>query len=395
MKVVCFSEIQWHYLRTRKQQVLSRFPSDWEILFLSSVVKGKPNNFLPRREGRVVHVCVPVFKNFPQRPVRLLFSLPPVRLLWNVVLFLWLNLIFLATGFSGKNRVFYVSNIYYAAVLPFLARTLMLYDCNDDHLAFPHTPSWARGYFVRVVRSADLAIAVSTRLVRMLREAGAADVHLVGNGVDYELFRAAAESGIPDDMAALERPIIGYSGAVAQWFDFDLLDSLAESFPHASIAIVGPVFRERAGEFGEIVSRRGNVFHLGSKPYERLGAYIAAMDVCIIPLVVNELRRSADPNKLYEYAACGRPVVTRKYSDDLEPIRGLIHLADSGEEFIDQIHMALASGANREKLTEFARSRDWQVRADEIVSLIRESVARKRALRDAGGNGGSGRRVQR
>jgi len=377
MKIVCFSEIQWRYLRTRKQQVLSRFPADWEILFLSSVVKGKPNNFLPRREGRIIHVCVPVFKNFPQRAVRAFFSLPPVRCVWNLVLLVWLNVLFLAVGFHRGERVFYVSNIYYAAVLPFLKRVLILYDCNDDPLAFPKTPRWAQKYFMRLASSADLVIAVSTRLSELLREAGANDVRIVGNGVDYELFRAAAESGVPDDVKGIPRPIIGYSGAIAQWFDFELLDLVAGSFPQASIVLVGPLLGDCAVRLREITSRRGNVFHLGVKPYERLGAYIAAMDVCIIPLKLNELRRSADPNKLYEYAAIGKPIVTMKHSEDLEPLRGMIHLAGSREEFVDQIRLALASGANQEKLTEFARRRSWQARADEIASLIRESIARK------------------
>ena len=101
MKIVCFSEIQWRYVRTRKQQVLSRFPADWEILFLSSVVRGKPNNYLPQRDGRIIHVCVPIFKNFPPGPVRTFFSLPPVRFIWNVAIYCWLNLIFLMTGFHG------------------------------------------------------------------------------------------------------------------------------------------------------------------------------------------------------------------------------------------------------------------------------------------------------
>ena len=105
MKVVCFSEIQWRYVRTRKQQVLSRFPADWEILFLSSVVKGKPNNFRPMRDGRVVHVCVPVFKNVPQKPLRALLALPPARFLWNAVLLLWVSAIMLATGFFRGERV--------------------------------------------------------------------------------------------------------------------------------------------------------------------------------------------------------------------------------------------------------------------------------------------------
>jgi glycosyltransferase involved in cell wall biosynthesis len=275
--------------------------------------------------------------------------------------------------------VLYVSNIYYAAILPFLSRSLLLYDCNDDHLAFPDTPPWARKYFLGLARSADLVIAVSTRLAEILGEAGVRGVRLVGNGVDYDLFRSAAESGVPDDMRALARPVIGYSGAVAQWFDFELLDLVAESFPRASIVMVGPVFGPQAAELAATASRRGNVFHLGAKPYEKLGGYIAAMDVCIIPLKVNDLMRSADPNKLYEYAACGRPIVTMKHSEDLEPLRGMIHLAGSRLEFIEEIRLALASGANQETLLEFARKRSWQARADEIVSLVRGSIARKRA----------------
>ena len=377
MKIVCFSEIQWRYVRTRKQQVLSRFPADWEILFLSTIVRGKPNNLRPMRDGRVVHVCVPVFKNFPHPWARALFAAPPARFLWNVVLWCWLQAIFLATGFRGRGRVFYVSNIYYASVLPFLRRSIVLYDCNDDHLAFPHTPRWAKGYFRRLVRAADLIIAVSTRLAELLGRSGASRVDLVGNGVDYELFRAAADSGIPDEMRDVPRPVIGYSGAVAQWFDFDLLDRVASSFPRSSIVMVGPLFGDREGELRSLVARRGNIFHLGAKPYERLGAYIAAMDVCIIPLKTNDLMRSADPNKLYEYAACGRPIVTMRHSDDLAALGGLIHVASSHEEFVEAIRLALASGANDDKLREFARARSWQARSDEIASLIVETMARK------------------
>jgi len=379
MKIICFSEIQWRYVRTRKQQVLSRFPKEWEILFLSSVVKGKPNNYLPRRDGRVTHVCIPIFKNFPPGAVRAIFSLPPVRFLWNALLLLWLHVIFLATGFLGRGRVFYVSNIYYAAILPFLKRSLMFYDCNDDHLAFPNTPPWAKGYYRAIVRSADYALAVSTRLAELLREAGAREIHIVGNGVDYDLFRKAAGSGVPEEMAGLGRPIIGYSGAVAQWFDFELLDLVAASFPEASIALVGPVFEDRAAALRELASRRPNVRHLGAKPYERLGAYIAAMDVCIIPLVVNELMRSADPNKLYEYAACGRPIVTMKHSKDIEAWGTIVSVADSREDFIEKIRAALASGADRERLEEFARARSWQARADEIASLIIRHLDREMA----------------
>jgi glycosyltransferase involved in cell wall biosynthesis len=89
--------------------------------------------------------------------------------------------------------------------------------------------------------------------------------------------------------------------------------------------------------------------------------------------------RSADPNKLYEYAACGRPIVTMKHSEDIEPLRDMIFIADSKESFVESIRVALACGADENKLREFARQRSWRARADEIAALIREAVSRKRA----------------
>ena len=137
MKIVCFSEIQWRYVRTRKQQILSRFPADREILFLSTIVRGRKSNFRPERDGNVIHACVPVLKNFPQKWAKALFSFPPARFLWNAMLFVWLKCLMRATGFQSSDRIFYVSNVYYASVLPLLPRKLMLYDCNDDPLSSP------------------------------------------------------------------------------------------------------------------------------------------------------------------------------------------------------------------------------------------------------------------
>jgi teichuronic acid biosynthesis glycosyltransferase TuaH len=375
VKIVCFSEIQWRYVRTRKQQILTRFPGDWEILFLSTVVRGSSNNFIPERDGRVVHVCIPVFKNFPQRPLQRLFALLFVRFLWNVMLWLWLQVVFLFTGFAGKDRVFYVSNIYYACVLRFLSRSLLLYDCNDDPLGFPGTPAWAGGYFHRLVRSADLVTAVSGGLERRVREAGAGEVRRIGNGVDYDLLNRAAARGVPDEMRNMNRPVIGYVGAVAHWFDFDLLERLAAEFPFASLVIVGPLYHDLRGRMEEITTRRSNIEILGTRPYEELGRYIASMDVCLIPLQVNELRRAADPNKLYEYAACGRPIVTMAYSEEIRALADMIYTAENHDEFVSKVREALERGVDRERLEAFARSRSWQSRADEMAALIAEHLS--------------------
>ncbi|MBN1165088.1 MAG: glycosyltransferase [Candidatus Krumholzibacteriota bacterium] len=374
MKVVCFSEIQWRYVRTRKQQLIGRFPEDWKVLFLSSVVAGKPNNFIPRQDGRITHVCVPVFKNFPQRFLRWFFSLPPCRCLWNLVILLWVKVLLLLTGFAGKDRVLFVSNIYYSAILPRLPRKLMLYDCNDDPMEFPLAPSWAEKYFHKLSRDSDVVTAVSPGLVEKLRRLGVENVRYIGNGVDYDLFREALAAGIPAEMKNLRRPLLGYSGAIAPWFDMELLDRIAAAFPQASLVLFGPLFEPRREELDALSEKRGNIFYLGVLPHERLGAYIGALDVCLIPLQMSELMRMADPNKLYEYAAAEKPVVTYRFAPEMDQLADFIYLADTREGFIEQIRMALEKGADRDRLRDFARRSSWQARAEAMVKLIRESL---------------------
>lgn len=370
MKIICFSEIQYRYVKTRKQQILSRFPGDWDILFLSSVVAGKKNNFTPQRDGRIVHLCIPVFKNFPQKSIRFIFSIPPVRFIWNVLLLIWLKLVFLATGFSGKERVFYVSNIYYGAVLRLLPRRLMLYDCNDDPMEFPDVQSWAEKYFRSLVLSADLVVAVSRGLVNKLENMGAGNIYRIANGVDYELFSRSASAGVPEEMKKFDRPVIGYAGAIARWFNTGLLDRLASEFPDVSIVLMGPLFESRKDEIEEIIERRGNLYYLGSRPYEELGSYLAALDVCIIPLKMNKLMEYADPNKLYEYAAVEKPIVTMRFSGEMDQYADFIYLSRSEDEFMVNVRKALTGGADREKLRDFARRSSWQARADEMARLI-------------------------
>ena len=377
MKIVCFSEIQWRYVSTRKQQILSRFPPDREILFLSTLVRGRRSNFRPERDGNVVHACVPVLKNFPQKWARILSSFPPMRFLWNAALFVWLKVLFRATGFHGSDRIFYVSNVYYAPILPLLSRGLMLYDCNDDPLSFPHVPGWVSGCFERVARDADIVTTVSTGLFERLEEAGARDIVMLGNGVDYEMFQRSAAGGSPADMKDFGRPVIGYAGAIAQWFDFELVEMIAKRFPGASIALIGPVFREVEDRAGRLAEARRNVVFLGEKRYDDLGAYLSSMDVCMIPLEANELRRLADPNKLYEYAAVGRPIVTMAYSGDIASLDDLVYIARSRGEFVERIEEALGKGGDSKALREFARARSWQSRADEMVRLIDEAIGKR------------------
>src|SRR5262245_56630109 len=103
MRVIVCSEVQWHYVRTRKQQLVRRFPPDWRVLFLQAYVRGRPNAWRPRHEGNVTWVTVPVFKNLPNPFLRRLLDVGFVRAVANLVLAAWVAVVRAVTGFAGRD----------------------------------------------------------------------------------------------------------------------------------------------------------------------------------------------------------------------------------------------------------------------------------------------------
>lgn len=379
MRVVVCSEVQWRYVRTRKQQIVERLPADWPILFLQSYVRGRPNAWRPRRDGRVIVATVPAFKSIPNPGLRRLLDLGMVRALGNAVLWLWVMWVRATTGFGGRDVALYVSNIYFGRILRFLPRCAAVYDCNDNHLAFPGTPVWARGYLQRVVHGAD-AVVVSSPLLRDEVTAFAPRrIVEIGNGVDVALFeRAATSPRPPAEMTALPQPRIGYAGALAEWIDLDLMEHVARRFPHASLVLVGPAVGPNVRP-AERFASFPNVHWLGSKPHDELPHYVAAMDVCLIPFRITPLTYGVNPNKLWEYFALGKPVVCTDFSPFVHDFAALTRIAATPVAFTDAIATALAEPGDAAARRAAARARDWGVSARAMSELLEELVSKRPA----------------
>ncbi len=387
MKVVVCAEVQWHYVRTRKQQILSRFPRDWRILFLQAYVRGRRNAWRPRRDGNVTYVTVPVFKNVPVPHVRRLLDSGWVRAVLNGVLLIWVWVVRVCTGFAGLDAALYVSNIYYGRILRWLPRRTAVYDCNDNHLAFPGTPGWARGYFEHVVREVD-AVVVSQPLLREeiepLRRDGIVEI---GNGVDFALFDAAWRNPAhPDEICRLQAPRLGYAGALAEWIDLELLARLAGAFPDASLVLIGPAVGPGVDPQHFFASHR-NVHWLGAKPHAELPHYVAELDVCLIPFRSTPLTRGVNPNKLYEYLALGKPVVSTDFSPFVHRFAPDLRIGRTPDEIAAAVRDCLRAPGDPEPRRALAREHTWEKSTARMVALLESCGAR-----DGQGPGATGSR---
>ncbi len=372
MKVIWFSEIKWSYLKTRKQHLIENFPASWEIFFIETFVRGKTNTLWPRRNGRLITVTVPFIKSTPFPLINRILEVRPIQWIFNGIAGAWLFILFRLYGFHTPTRVIFTSNVYFADVLRFFRRRLLVYDCNDYPPGFPGALRTARTFFHKTIRAADLVTVVSDKLREDVAITGHRNIHLVGNGVDFPLFSERSGRPTPSDVELLQHPIIMYVGVLSDWFDFKLLHHVAESFAPASVVLIGPIISKNAEIEAERLRGIPNVHLLGPKAHADLPTYIQVASVCIIPFVRNDLIARFSPNKMYEYLAVGKPVVTMDYTQEIRDLAGVVGVAGNESEFIDRIREALQDPGNGSLRRNIARAKSWQSIAENMVRHIED-----------------------
>ncbi len=362
MKIIFFSEIQWDYLRTRKQQIISRFPKDWMILFLQPYKARRKNYFSPVWHDNICVATMPFFlKNFKPDWIRRLLSFKLARFFILLIGWFWTREIIRQTEFHSPDLIM-CSNIYAAPFIKMLAGMMLpvIYDMNDDHLAFPNTPQWARSYFESLCTTASRII-LPCESMRLLLPAFAqvGDV-IITNGVDISLFNQ-------------KRRIILYAGALSEWIDVDLLERIAESFPDEILRLIGPVVTDVT-----VLSKHRNVEFVGQLPHTIMADQIKQATVCLVPFKTCPLTaHTSNINKVFEYLAAGKPVVSsgRPKAEYERDSPGLLYSVKTADEFIDSIRMILSKDIDTaliETRKSFARDYDWDKKAKEMIDVIRK-----------------------
>jgi len=253
-----------------------------------------------------------------------------------------------------------------------LGEEFVVYHCVDEFSAFSDT----NGRHIaeleeRLLRKADLVITSAERLRESKAKVNPHTV-LVRHGVDFQHFVKACDPAtvIPEDIAKLPRPIIGFFGLMADWVDQEAIIATAKAHPEGSVVVIGKVAPDCDVSGMKAVP---NIHLLGRKPYASLPGYCRAFDVALMPFKVNELTLNANPLKVREYLAAGLPVV----STDIPEVRkvGLCKLATSTEDFVRKVDECLAEGGGptRERAERIFHE-SWDARVEEIRAHVGEAM---------------------
>jgi glycosyltransferase involved in cell wall biosynthesis len=251
---------------------------------------------------------------------------------------------------------------------------LIVYDCVDEHSAFTGASNEMVEQERSLIEKSDLIFVSSEELYKTKRKLKK-ETYIVTNAADINHFMKAMDdvTQISKDIAKLPKPIVGYVGGIWDWFDSDIIEHIAKSHPEYSIVLIGHINKDVNS-----LKKQKNVYLLGSRDFNDLPAYLKGFDVCIIPFKINRLTKNADPIKLYEYMATGKPIVSVDLPE-VQKFSKFVKIAKTKAEFSNYVSQFIIKKRDEQsikKQIEAAKEHSWDNRVKSMVKII-ESMGDK------------------
>ncbi len=230
----------------------------------------------------------------------------------------------------------------------------------------------------KAFQAADLVLATSKELEKK-SSLYAKTVHYLPNAADISIFHQATNNvlSIPDELKNETRKIIIYIGNIRDRDDFPLLQKIATTHHDKLLLIIGPINTNEHKAYD--LHEMDNVRFLGGKPMHELPNYMKQSSVAIIPFKLSKLTKSIYPLKINEYLAAGLPVVSTKFSEDIISFQDVIYIAESHEDFLDKISLAIENNSEVEKQKRIntALNNTWEARAREFLEVVTKQIKKQ------------------
>jgi len=240
-----------------------------------------------------------------------------------------------------------------------------------------------------LLRRVDRFVAVSRAVAQDLVSSYGVDssmVRVIGNGVNTERFRPIDKQEACRRLGLdAGRPRLLFVGNIVPWRDFDVMVhamvSLTRESPDPELLIVGT--GQERGRIEAMVRDSGlsdRVRFLGEVPHEEVPLFIGSADFCLLPAK----RWSVDisPLKLFEYLACGRPVVASRVPGmELVEAEGVGRLVQPGDpkdlasalvDLLRDPEARRSMGARGRTFVE--KERSWDAVAARVVAVLEEAA---------------------
>lgn len=270
---------------------------------------------------------------------------------------------------TGSQQVLsLVQHPYWLEIASRIPNSRLVYDCMDHHGGFENTATGIVALEEFLVKKAELLVVTSSWLQQEMRRDNT-NIAIIRNGCEYQHFCTAPNEIYHDE---LNRDIIGYYGALDEWFDIPLIEMVATHFADCLILLIG---RDTCG-MQQKLQHLENVKFTGEVSYQQLPFYLHAFAVCLLPFKVIPLTLATNPVKVYEYLSAGKSVVSVDLPE-IHQFEGLVSIASDAEQFIEHVAALLSVKSDSATIATrqaFAAQQTWAHRVEQLNAVVNRLV---------------------
>lgn len=388
--IICISSIDWDFVWQGHQEIMSTLADNGNrILFIENTgvrtpglrdlprLKKRIKNWLRsvkgiRKEKENLYIYSPLILPFPYSKIARFIN----RHLLIPGLMKWIK----SSGFSKPIIWTFLPTGLVLDVIDAVDNRLVIYYCIDNFSASSPQAKKIRNTEKTLIADADIVFVTSKKLHDLCSQYNT-DVHIFSYGINTDIYKKASDAkmDVPEDMAAIKHPIVGYVGGVHKWIDFKLVKFLASVHPDKSFAFVGPI----QTDVSELADLK-NIYFLGQKAYDKLPSYVSQFDICLIPYLITEYTNNVYPTKINEYLALGKPVVSTpipEVESFNERNNDVVFIGRTKEHFSSIVGETLSgkdSDEVRHKRMDIAiQEGSWKAKIDNMSSLIEKKISSK------------------
>lgn len=375
-QIVCLSTSNWQGIPTRKQQVMGRI-RDAEILYFDP-----PVTMIAPLKDKSVKDRMSKYKEDGEHPMDnvTVYALPPVLPFYNKIRAInKINQRRIAAFVRSKIRkhgftdpIIWVYHPSSADAVKHIPHSSLVYDCVDRHSAYPGliNPEVVDRMEADLAAECSVIFATAKGLYETLRTYNN-NTYLIPNGANYELFSRVDDPAlpIPNDLFTVQKPVLGFSGALQECIDYSLVAYAAKRHPEWSFVFIGAPL---PGVDTSALNGLANVHLLGKKSYKEMVGYLAYFDVCLNLFRAGDLAKDVSPLKFYEYLATGKPIVSTPQPDQVQEFKDVIYIASTPEEFEAKCAVAIKENSNwhTQRRRELGRACSWDSRVAEMRTIL-------------------------
>lgn len=365
MQLIYVAPLSWHSFTQRPHKFVEWFHEryDGRVLWIEPYPTRFPNL---RDAKRFSKAPDQIYREIPEWLQLVNFSVLPIEPLIGSELinrFFWRLALSDAIQFSSSAETFIVIGKPSKFSLKLLQKISVpsLYDMMDDF------PEFYSGLSKKALVTTEQSLigvvdnlSVSSQGLFEKWKDKKRNIRLIKNGLDL-----SAIGSISSASRISEKNIIGYLGTVGEWFDWDLVQKIANAFPSAEVKIIGPVYKAPPSKLEKNISIHDACSH------DVALQLMKQFSVALIPFLQTPLTNGVDPIKLYEYHALGLPVVSTLFGEMAmhRKIPG-VYLLGADSPINSVIQSALSYIPDSLEIAEFVRANDWSARFDGLQNFL-------------------------